>query len=48
MSWKKRLLGAAGALVVLALMAGIGFWERPLSYFVMLRSSPHLKELVVG
>ena len=33
MSWKKWLLWAAGVLVALALMAGVGLWLRPVSYF---------------
>ena len=42
MSWKKRLLWMAGLLVVIA---GIGFWERPISYY---RGSMYLRECMTG
>ena len=33
MSWKKRFLWAAGAVVALVLVVAAGFWLRPVSYF---------------
>lgn len=45
MSWKKKLLMVAGAVVLIEVVAGVGFWMRPVAYY---KESMYLQDSLHG